>query len=401
MTDVKAARFREEGRVEPFDFYEKVREIGPLVWDDTMGGWLVTGYRECELVEQREDLFHHPYDAFDGAVDVKGRRSILLLKGEDHFAVHRWMTRYFTANAGAICEGLMRPLGERLVARFGGAGRAELLSDLVEPLAIHTILAVLGVPVADEGLLERCRRLNEAFTRWSETFGDAASELRDAQRAALEFEGLIQPIISARREQPTSDLISELWSKGPELLAGWSDSDVMDQCKTLLPAGGQTSAYFLANLVYLWLTLDDDAKLALRSRLPAFVEEALRIYGAIHYRVRVAAEDVTLGAGVVRRGERVYPVNAAGNRDPHRYAHPAEVDIDRPNLRRHLAFNVGPRLCVGAPLARAQALTLLALLDERLPGLRLDADQEPPRLAGFMARSFRPLHVRFQAARGR
>ncbi len=54
---------------------------------------------------------------------------------------------------------------------------------------------------------------------------------------------------------------------------------------------------------------------------------------------------------------------------------------------------VGPRHCAGAWLARMEAI--LALL--ALPGLRLDPGADPPRYMGFVSRTYRPVHVLFDA----
>jgi hypothetical protein len=72
-------------------------------------------------------------------------------------------------------------------------------------------------------------------------------------------------------------------------------------------------------------------------------------------------------------------------------------DLDRPRLRDHLAFNVGPRTCVGAGLARAEMHDSIQILFDRLPELRLEPDAEPPRFSSLFMRSWRPLHVLFDS----
>jgi cytochrome P450 len=48
-----------------------------------------------------------------------------------------------------------------------------------------------------------------------------------------------------------------------------------------------------------------------------------------------------------------------------------------------LGFGDGPHVCLGMHLARAELITALTALLERLPGLRLDPDAEPPAIVGI------------------
>lgn len=100
----------------------------------------------------------------------------------------------------------------------------------------------------------------------------------------------------------------------------------------------------------------------------------------------------------MKAGDVLALVHAAANRDPKRFSCPIDIDLDRPRLRDHLAFNVGPRTCVGAGLARTEMHDSIAMLLDRLPNLRLDPSAETPRFSSLFMRSWRPLHVLFDAA---
>jgi cytochrome P450 len=145
-----------------------------------------------------------------------------------------------------------------------------------------------------------------------------------------------------------------------------TDEEIVATCMLLLFGGHETTTYFLGNAVValaerpaLVEALRDDARLTERA-----VEELLRFDGPVQLVSRVASADLELGERMIRRGERVFPVIAAANRDPNRFERPDELVLARePN--RHLAFAHGGHYCLGAGLARLEAQLALGALSRR------------------------------------
>jgi cytochrome P450 len=71
-------------------------------------------------------------------------------------------------------------------------------------------------------------------------------------------------------------------------------------------------------------------------------------------------------------------------------------DPARP-LRPHLGFGGGPHICLGMHVARAEMLTAIAALVERLPRVRLDpeSDTGTPRIIGMYERGPGAIPVTF------
>jgi pimeloyl-[acyl-carrier protein] synthase len=137
-------------------------------------------------------------------------------------------------------------------------------------------------------------------------------------------------------------------------------------------AGHEKTASLIANA--LGILLRDEALTAELAadpgRYPAFVEEVLRLEAPIQFSPRLVAEDLEKRERTIRQGDVVMLHLAAANRDPERFADPDRIDLDRPN-NRHLSFAWGPHFCLGAPLARTEAVVALARLFERFPDVRL------------------------------
>jgi cytochrome P450 len=292
-------------------------------------------------------------------------------------------------------ERYIAPLTARMLDRLVGHGSAELDEQFCERLPAYVICALLGISMDDEKSLENCKNWNDDIMSWSETFGEDPKALSDALDSAGHLADVLLPIIRQREAEPADDFISALWAEGPSLLPEWNEGDVLAQARVLLFAGSETTAHLIRNALYHLLTHPElQQQLAADTDLiPHFVEEVLRFYGVIHFRIRTATQDTELSGCPVHTGDRVHAVLSAANRDESRFEDPDEFRMGRPNVRDHLAFGLGPRMCIGANLARAEAVEVIRQMLDRLPGLRSQEDQPAATLQGHMPRSYRPLHA--------
>ncbi|HEY6794315.1 MAG TPA: cytochrome P450, partial [Kineosporiaceae bacterium] len=117
---------------------------------------------------------------------------------------------------------------------------------------------------------------------------------------------------------------------------------------------------------------------------PGAVEEILRYDSPVQSTARAALRDVTVDGDVVPAGSVVALLLGGANRDPRRFPDPARFDVRRPEAREHLSFSAGIHYCLGAALARTEAVTVLQRLFERFEDLALAG---PP-----VRRSTRTLH---------
>ncbi|MGY2060569.1 cytochrome P450, partial [Nocardia gipuzkoensis] len=78
-------------------------------------------------------------------------------------------------------------------------------------------------------------------------------------------------------------------------------------------------------------------------------------------------------------GETVTIALPATNRDESVFAAPDTLEIGRSDARHHLAFGYGAHRCLGQYLAELELRIAYRRIFERLPGLRLAAEDVPMR----------------------
>lgn len=383
--------------VDPYPAYEQMRAVGPVVWDEGMVAWLVLSHDGCTFVERREDLFEEPTGTLPEAAAIVGRRDFRSLVGGEHEVLHRAVSHAWRPDPiGPLAMAAVRPLVADRLAGSAEADRFELFADFARLLPIAVIARVLGLPDADRETLDRAKTWMEAVLAWRHTYGEDPEARAAAIVATRQLEPLLLDTVRARRDRPEADAISMLWEVGRDVAPDWGEQDVMDNAKFIFEGGSETTAFLICNATHRLLDLPADVRettLGDASAFARFLEEILRHTTVVHLRARRATTDVDLAGVRVAAGERVIAVNAAANRDPARWERPDELDPDRPRLWGHLAFNVGPRHCAGAHLARMEATEAIGGMWRAFQDLARAPGAREPRSMGFVSRAWRPIDL--------
>lgn len=260
---------------------------------------------------------------------------------------------------------LLDSLTDRL--RDGEADFAALVS---EELPIVTIGNWLELPTADWARLRELTH-EQVFTQ---ELLPSASQLARSDVAMAELRAYFLDLVRDRRTRLREDPVSRWITKWDALEPDQdkADQEVYYLALFVLLAALETTSTLLSTMTLLlvanprhWdLVAADPDEL-----VPAFVEETLRYDSPTHVISRVSAADCLLENVQIRKDDMVHLMVGAAHRDPAKYRRPARFDPHR--RPAHLAFSGGIHYCLGAPLARLEAQTLLRQLISRLPRLTL------------------------------
>ena len=113
-----------------------------------------------------------------------------------------------------------------------------------------------------------------------------------------------------------------------------------------------------------------DGRLALN-----VLEESMRLDPPVSVVMRFAAESTEIGGKVIPKGMPVYTLIAVACHDPEAFPDPYRFDIDRPNVKDHLAFGYGVHTCIGNNITRNIVPLLIQKVVQRMPNLRF-ADRD-------------------------
>ena len=320
---------------------------------------------------------------------VLGERVMLGMDEPVHGRLRSLVSKAFSQKALARWEDeLVGRVGNSLIDRFAGNGRADLVKEFTFDYPSRIIAGLLGLPEEDY----------PQFQRWSISL---LSWILNPERGLAASAALCEyfaPILRARRAEPKDDLISALAEAeidGEKL----ADEEIYSFLRLLLPAGVETTYRSLGSLL-LGLLSDPaqlDAIRADRSLLPQAIEEGVRWEPPLLTITRVATRDTELGGVPIPEGSTVMPMLGSANRQEDRYRDPDTFDIFRP-ARAHLGWGHGVHVCLGMHLARLEMRTAVNLLLDRLPNLRLDPDADDPHIRGQVFRSPTSVPVLFDAS---
>ncbi|GAB4910650.1 cytochrome P450 [Mycobacterium avium subsp. hominissuis] len=422
MTDLAQVDYFTDADVaqDPYDYWDYLREQGPVFREPHYGVVAVTGYQEVQAAFKDVESFSAvnaiggpfpplPFtpEGDDISELIEAHRHefpifehMVVMDPPDHDEARSLLGRLLTPRRLQENKDYIWQLADRQFDEFIANGHCEFLSEYAKPFATLAIADLLGVPDEDRPQIRR---------------NLGAGNAPGARVGALDHEpvgsnplqyldDLFSGYIADRRECPRDDVLTGLATatypdgSTPPLL------EVVRPATFLFAAGQETVTKLLSAAVQV---LGDQPELqaqlrADRGLIGPFIEEALRMQSPTKVDFRLARKTTTLGGVHIPAGTVIMLCLGAANRDPRKFENPNEFRIDRKNVREHIAFGRGIHTCAGAPLARVEGQITINRLLDRTSELRINEAKHGPASSRqyryestFLLRGLTELHIEF------
>jgi cytochrome P450 len=369
----------------PYPLFHGLRENDPIHWCESLKCWLGFRYDDTFAALNNPRLLVGRQGLYDGVLTEDNRKKgHPLVKHIDMWLQNQNAPRHARLRrlAGiAFTPRMVKDLAPRIrgivrdrLEHIREMGECDFMAEFCYWVPATVICDMLGLPHSDH---DQFRAWVSDLMSFASSVGPSLNDAVDPADQALQgLKGYFDKVIADRKAHPGQDLISALASAeedGDRL----THEELFGMCVFLFVAGHETTMSLLGNGTMLLLShqdqlqrFDPDDPKVVRSA----IEEFVRYESPVTRAVRVAGEDMQLRGRTIREGETVIFLLSAANRDPAQFPDPDRLDIRRqPN--KHLGFGWGRHFCIGAELARLEAMTAFPMIVKHLPNLRMTSQQ--------------------------
>jgi len=383
-------------QVDPYPTYNRLREESPAYFSEGWGGWVLTRYQDNLDGFKDPRLSSNRAAAFSAALPPPVRETMapvtrslslwaLLIDPPDHTRIRGLVNHAFTPRLVEYLRPRVQQLVDQFLDRMAGRARVDAVAELCIPLPVAVIGDMLGLPREDGS---RLKHWSDAFAAFFGTPRPTPELLGRVRAGVVEMDEYFRGQIVLRRSSPGEDLVSSLLA-AQEQGAQLTEDEICATCSMVLFAGHETTTHLISNGIY-WLIRQPEHRAALFSDPAAAVEELVRYESPIQRLTRIVREDMEIAGRAIQKGQKVFLMPGAANRDEAQFPGGSRLDLARQD-NRHLGFGLGAHYCLGAALGRLEGQVALTTIFRRFPGLRLL--EEPERLENISFRGFKALEV--------
>lgn len=322
---------------DPYSIYKSMMDKNPIHWDDENKTWAIYSYEYCI------EVLKNP-NAFIPAINLNNEPQL------NKHAVD--ILTNLTRLSNGIEHTINREIASLLFSNLQSVGINTIVSQLIKNDLIENKIDWINAV---------CKKLPVLVVLKSFGFTD-----NDCEFVLDKIETLVKIMLPDKTEEQVkliNKITEEIFSMVEKqlsrldfynpLLNKISESEVLsiDEIKTkaisnligLLIQSYDAGRGILSNSL---LQIIKHKTFADRITIEKSVIETLRFDPPIHNTRRIANADIALGETIIKKGEKIFVVLGAANRDSEKFENESNFDIERFNNNENLTFGIGGHQCL-------------------------------------------------------
>jgi cytochrome P450 len=367
-------------RANPYPYYDALRSNDP-VHTTAFGMVVLTRYEDVSTTLKSAD-FSRDIEKYSTQASSEARqarrdrqesrtKSILNLDPPDHTRLRRIVSKSFTPSAMERLRPRIQQLVDKVLDNAQDAGHIELIDDLAFPVPFQVISDLLDMPT------DRSVELRE----WSQIITNSLEptatdeDLLRSEDAIAQLVPYLTTIIEHRRKHLSDDMLSSLIT-AEESGEQMTTEELMAFVVLLYIAGHETTVNLIGNGTLALLNNPEQQAIVHNNGLAqSHIDELLRFDGPVQHTVRVPLVPVHYMVDneqiTVQPGTMVLTSLGGANHDPSMFESPNDLQLNRSNSNRHMAFASGIHYCLGASLAKLETEIAVGSLIKRFAQIEI------------------------------
>lgn len=376
--------------LDPYPFYEYIRDLGAAVHLPSRDIWFVAGYDDAVSVLRN----HEEFVSGDGVTyrGARHRERFPLLESDppEHTRIRRSVQPSFARKAIEALRPGIHSAAAEITRAVLTRGEVDGVTDIAEQMPDRAMKLLTGLTPPD------CQTL----VAWGDAVVRAEEPEAESRYSELLAAGLTWLASEGVAAMPTHCMGRQIMESGGARGGLEEGQERLMTLASIWLAGVESTAALLGNAINTFVDHPDQWNL-LRARpdlVPNAVEELLRYEAPFRLFYRRTRAAVQIGDTQVPAGALIAVGLAAAGRDPRQFPNPNQFDITRENARAHVSFSTAVHQCLGSPLARLEAVTMLGEMSKYVE--RFERTAEPIRDPSGTVRKFQSLPVRLVPSGG-
>ena len=345
--------------VDPYPHYQRLRDLGPVVWLAKQEVYALPRYSECKAVLRDDKTYVSGAGvALNSITNRLSRGTTLNSGGAEHDQRRKQVAHRMLPRALRAISETVDATASAVVDMALNKGEIDGVNDLAAALPLAVVPDLIGWP----------RDQRDHLIEWGGATFDVLGPLN--WQAIKAVPGTVKMLRFARRVVRDRTVIDG--SMAHELLIAADEGKLShDECPPLmvdyLAPSIDTTMSAISNALYLFATQPEQWQLLKDepARMPNAINEVVRYEPPLRAFARCVGQHTEIGGARMTPGDRVLVMYASANRDEREWDEPAVFDIHR-DAGRQIGFGQGAHACAGQALARLETTAMLSALIERV-----------------------------------